>query len=110
MGREWLRLSEVTQHGSDTVKMLTAVLENGLSALERKTENIGSYFAVMHKYWDIETLTPALVNEFISKIIINKPDKSSGKRIQKVEIVYNFVGKITLAEEMLKRLTYEKAA
>ena len=78
-------------------------------ALEQKTQDIDSYFAIVRKYTKIEQLTPTLVNEFISKIIIHEPDMSSGNRVQKVDIVYNFVGGITLTEETLKRLAYEKA-
>ncbi len=88
----------------------TTALEAEISALEQKTQDIDSYFAIVRKYTKIEQLTPTLVNEFISKIIIHEPDKSGGKRVQKVDIIYNFVGEITLTEEMLKRLAYEKSA
>lgn len=92
------------------LQSVATALKAEISALEQKTQDIDSYFAIVRKYTEIEQLTPTLVNEFISKIIIHEPDKSSGKRVQKVDIVYNFVGEITLTEKMLKRLAYEKAA
>ena len=39
-------------------------------------------------------LTPAIVNEVIKKIIVHAPEKVDGKRVQKVDIVFNFVGEI----------------
>ena len=43
-----------------------------------------------------EELTPSIVNEFVKKIIVHEADKSSGKRVQQIEIVFNFIGKIDL--------------
>ncbi|MCI8285295.1 MAG: DUF4368 domain-containing protein, partial [Firmicutes bacterium] len=39
-------------------------------------------------------LTPAIVNEYIKKIIVHAPEKVDRKRVQKVDIVFNFVGEI----------------
>ena len=35
----------------------------------------------------IRELTPTIVNEFVKKIIVHAPDKSSGHRRQKIELV-----------------------
>ena len=40
----------------------------------------------------IDALTPAIVNEFIKRINVHAPDKSSGHRSQQIDIVYNFIG------------------
>ena len=40
--------------------------------------------------------TPTIINEFIKKIFIHAPEKLNGKRFQKVDIVFNFVGEIHL--------------
>ena len=45
---------------------------------------------------DIPVLTPTIVNEFIKKIVVHAPDKSSGKRKQEIEIVFNFVGQVDI--------------
>ncbi|WP_397640670.1 DUF4368 domain-containing protein [Streptococcus suis] len=34
-----------------------------------------------------------MVNELIERIEIHQPDKSSGKRVQQIDIFYTFVGK-----------------
>lgn len=42
-------------------------------------------------YTEIEELSPTILHEFIEKIVVHAPDKSSGKRKQKVEIFYNAI-------------------
>jgi hypothetical protein len=51
--------------------------------------------AIVRRYTDIQELTSTVIREFVDKIIVHEPDKSSGKREQKAEIHYNFVGRIT---------------
>ena len=34
------------------------------------------------------------VNEFVKKIIVHAPDKSSGHRRQKIRIIWNFIGEL----------------
>ena len=51
-----------------------------------------------------------MLNEFIEKVIVHEGDKSSGKRIQKVDIYLNFIGDFDLptlevAEELPARLS-----
>ena len=41
-------------------------------------------------------LTPAIMNEYVQKIVIHAPDKSSGKRRQRVQIFFNFLGEFNL--------------
>ena len=37
-------------------------------------------------------LTPEILREFVDKIIVHAPDKSSGRRLQEIEIIYNHIG------------------
>ena len=73
-------------------------LQQELSAEEQQAEDTGQFLKTVRKYTDIQELTPTILNEFISKIIIHAPDKSSGKRKQKVEIIYNGVGILDIPE------------
>ena len=44
----------------------------------------------------IREQTPTIVNKFVKKIIVLAPDKSSGYRRQKIELVWNFIGEVNL--------------
>ena len=66
---------------------------------EQDRTDFDSFAAVIRKYVGIRELTPAIVNEFVKKIIVHAPDKSSGHRKQKIEIVWNFIGELEQDED-----------
>ena len=45
------------------------------------------------KHTDFTVLTTPMINEFIEKIIVYAPDKSTGERTQEIEIYLKFIGK-----------------
>lgn len=55
-----------------------------------------AFVALTQKYVDEPELTPTIVNEYIKKIEVFPPDKSSGKRVQKVKIYFNFVDDVEI--------------
>ena len=70
--------------------------------------DLDAFIALTKKYVDVTELTQTIVNEYIKKIIIHAPDKSGGKRRQKVEIIFNFVDEVeipVLAEPMIAEST-----
>ena len=60
------------------------------------SDNYDRFLALVNKYVDIPELTQTMVNEFIQKIIVYAPFQSEGHRVQNVEIVFNFVGKVEI--------------
>ena len=66
---------------------------------EQERTDFDSFAAVIRKYVGIRELTPAIVNEFVKKIVVHAPDKSSGHRRQKIEIVWNFIGELEQDED-----------
>lgn len=61
---------------------------------EQNKNDFDSFAAIIRKYVGITELTPTIVNEFIKKIVVHAPEKVNGKRYQKVDIVFNFVGEL----------------
>lgn len=49
----------------------------------RQQTGFNQFRHIVRKYICITKLTPTTVNEFIKKIIVHSPDKSSGHRVQK---------------------------
>ena len=66
---------------------------------EQNKMDFDSCAAIIRKYVGVTELTPTIVNEFIKKIVVHAPEKIDGKRFQKVDIVFNFVGEIHLPVE-----------
>ena len=63
---------------------------------EQDRSDFDSFAAIVRKYVGIRELTPTIVNEFVKKIVVHAPDKSSGHRRQKIELVLNFIGEVNL--------------
>ena len=67
-----------------------------VETFEQDQADFASFSAIVRKYVGIRELTPTIVNEFVKKIIVHAPDKSSGHRRQKIELVWNFIGEVNL--------------
>ena len=51
-----------------------------------------SRISVSQKYLHLKELTPAILNDMVKAVYVHAPDKSSGHRVQDVEISYNYIG------------------
>ena len=76
------------------LKETVDALENEISEQEEKSVNVDRFLTVVRRYTTIEELTPAIVHEFIDRIIVHEPEQARGDRRQKVEIIYNNVGAV----------------
>lgn len=79
----------------DRVKVLQAELDKA----QDKAANLDRFISLVRENLELEELTPKIVNEFIQRIIVYAPDKSSGKRTQKVKIIYNLIGEVPMREK-----------
>ncbi|WP_154527296.1 DUF4368 domain-containing protein [Porcincola intestinalis] len=68
------------------------VLSAGLKEESRQAVNVERFLHIVRKYTEIPELTPEILHEFIDRIIVHEADKSSGKRLQEIEIIYNHIG------------------
>jgi hypothetical protein len=62
------------------------------------------FMELVRKYTEFTEFTPLLLNEFIEKVVVHEGDKSSGKRVQKVDIHFNFIGNFALPAEAAEEL------
>lgn len=44
------------------------------------------------QYTDLTELTPTILNDLVCNVFVEAPDKSDGKRKQKIHISYDLVG------------------
>ncbi|MCL2055577.1 MAG: DUF4368 domain-containing protein, partial [Oscillospiraceae bacterium] len=56
------------------------------------------FMELVKKHSEFTEFSPLLLNEFIEKVIVHEADKSTGKRIQKVDIYLNFIGNFDLPQ------------
>ena len=94
----FVKLSAEYETEQMELKIQSEQLEEEIEAFEQEQFNFQQFAAIVRKYVGIRELTPAIVNDFIKRIVVHAPDKSTGKRVQHIEIVFNFIGEIELPD------------
>ena len=64
------------------------------SRADAQESEVRTFIKEIRRYAAIEELDEAVLNRLISKILIGEVKKVDGQKVQKVKIVYNFVGEI----------------
>ena len=101
------RFSMMCQSYEDEQTQLKAeiqTLQQDIEVQERQIENLEQFIQRVHKYEDLQELTPYALRELVKAIYIEAPDKSSGKRRQGIRISYDLVGFIPV-DELMKQET-----
>lgn len=88
----FMKMSKGYEAEQHTLQAQTDQLQEELQQEEQKSVDVKRFITVVKKYTDLTELTPEIVREFIDRIIIHAPDKSSGRRLQEIEIIYNHIG------------------
>lgn len=84
----------------EQLKVEIQTLQQDIKVQERQIENLEQFIQRVHKYKDLDELTPYALRELVKGVYIEAPDKSSGKRWQNIRISYDLVGFIPLNELM----------
>ena len=76
-------------------------LEHTVSELQSKIDGFtadslktNQFIQLVKKYTDFTELTTPMLNEFVEKVAVHEADKSTGERTQKVDIYFNFIGRL----------------
>lgn len=77
---------------------------------DSKVVNINSFVEIAKKYTSFEKLTPGMLHELVEKIVVHEGDKSSGHRIQKIDIYYSFVGDLESSHVVAQRTLKNEVA
>ena len=88
----FVKLSQGYEAEQKDLQSEIEALRMELSQEEQQSVNVKSFLSTVKKYTEIPELTSEIVHEFIDRIIVHEADKSSGKRIQEIEIIYNHIG------------------
>ena len=64
-----------------------------LDAFNADTDRADQFLELVKRYTDFSVLTTPMIFEFVDKIVVHAPDRSSGERVQEVDIYLKFIGK-----------------
>lgn len=88
----FVKLSQGYEAEQKDLQSEIEALRMELSQEKQQSVNVKSFLSTVKKYTEIPELTSEIVHEFIDRIIVHEADKSSGKRKQEIEIIYNHIG------------------
>ena len=72
------------------LRQVVSELTEFIQASEQKNADTAQFIGIVRKYSEIPKLTPEIMHEFIEKIVVYAPDKSSGHRTQQIDICFRF--------------------
>ena len=76
----------------------TAGLRTELNAFDTDSIRADKFMELTRRYTDFTELTPAMLHEFIEKVVVHEADKSSGVREQRVDIYLNYIGRFDVPD------------
>ena len=88
----FMKMSKGYEDEQRTLQTEADIIQNELQQEEKKSVDVKRFLDVVKKYTDLTELTPEILHEFVDRIIVHAPDKSSGRRLQEIEIIYNHIG------------------
>ena len=90
----FMKLSRGYEAEQQELTAQTESLARQIAGQEQQTLDLNCFLKQVRKYTHVTELTPTLLNELVERIEIHMPDKSSGKRIQPVDVHFRAVGVI----------------
>ena len=78
---------------TETVKNLSTEIER----TEEQTDNVERFIAKVHKYFDLQELTPTTLNDLVKRVEVHTAETIDGKRTQLIDIHYDLVGLLPLS-------------
>ena len=77
-----------------TLKAEKEEIKERLSECENANQRSKKFIKLAESYSNFEELTPTIINEFISKIVVHERDVKRAKYVvQRIEVYFNYIGK-----------------
>ena len=99
--RRYEMLSSGYEKEQQELEISMQEIREKLAQFEDDTDRTEEFLSLVRKYTDIQELTPAIVNEFVDKVMVHKIEEIDGERVQEIEIFLNYIGKVELPVQEL---------
>ena len=101
-------LSAGYEKEQDELEQALASDQASLDLFNEDTERADKFLALAKKYTDFSELTAPMINEFVEKIVVHAPDRSTGERIQEIEIYLKSSANLTCPCRSLPRRSWQR--
>ena len=99
--RRYEMLSSDYEKEQQELEISMQEIREKLMQFEDDTDRTEEFLSLVHKYTDIQKLTPAIVNEFVDKVLVHRIEETDGDRVQEIEIFLNYIGRVELPAQEL---------
>ncbi len=77
-------------------------LKKVIDATKEKTLNTDRFLGLVRKYTEITELDTEIIRDFIDRIIVHNSETASGRKKQRIRIVYNCIGAVDIPKNLEK--------
>ena len=92
--QRFLRMTETLEQEQADNKARMQAITDELRVADSAEDDVRRFIGEIREYASITELDEAILNRLIDKIIVSAVEVIDGEKVQKVRIVYNFVGEI----------------
>ena len=90
------KLSASYEEEQRTLESRTAELKCLIDAEKEGATNVEGFLGIVRKYMNLQELTAEIIREFVEKVYVHQAEKKDGKKLQRVRIVWNFIGELPM--------------
>lgn len=105
----FFRMTETLEQEQVDNKARMQVITDELRSDSDTEDDVRRFIGEIREYASITELDETILNRLIDKIIINAVEVIDGEKVQKVSIVYNFVGEVSIGENEKSTLLNSKS-
>ena len=91
-------LTDAYESEQAELEKMTAELRVELDAFDTDSVKGDKFMELTRRYTDFTELTPAMLHEFVEKVVVHEADKTNGVREQRVDIYLNYIGQFDVPE------------
>jgi DNA invertase Pin-like site-specific DNA recombinase len=93
------QLSTEYETEQNELQQQTEAIKSELEQFDSDSIKADRFMDLVKKYTDFKELTPAMLSEFIEKVVVFNAEKINGIREQRVDIYLNYIGKFEVPED-----------
>ncbi len=90
-------LAEQYEQEQEELKEKVKTLSGEIEQQEQESNNVERFIAKVHKYFDLQELTPDVLNDLVKRVEVYAPVKIDGRWTQFIDIYYDFIGLLPMS-------------
>ena len=103
------QLSQGYETEQAELEQQTSAIRDDLAQFDSDSVRVDKFMELVKRYTDFSELTPAMLHEFVEKVIVFNGEKKNGVREQRVDIYLNYIGQFEVPEDYKDEVVEESA-